>query len=212
MILRWTILACGMALMILASTAIAEAPQQLELLRERFENRKAAAVRPVLIQYERDLKYLQEQLTRGNDLTGAAVVEEDLIRQPSGRRGKSLGAPVAYWQIDLLGQLVDDLLRFCRGGLLDEVVGPVRREQADEVLHVSPQDLVPRKAEPCRYSGEKALGGHRVQVLQVVAEQRHRCNDADPHAHAYVGLDDIGVARCENDLRLEVLFGKRLQE
>jgi hypothetical protein len=79
----------------------------------------------------------------------------------------------------------------------------VRREQLDEVDHVALERRVATEADPGRAARKQPASVDDDEV--VLAVRGHGSDDADAEPHAYVGLDDVGIARREHDLRIQPL-------
>jgi len=55
----------------------AKEPPQLTVLRATFETRKQAILKPMLVQYQAELDWLQKTLAQNNDLEGALAVRKE---------------------------------------------------------------------------------------------------------------------------------------
>jgi len=68
------------------------------------------------------------------------------------------------------------------------------------------------RGKPSRDLREQPLRIDGFEVLAILALERHRRDDADPHAQANIRLDDVGIARREHDAWLESLLAESALE
>ena len=118
------------------------------------------------------------------------------------------GGRSAIGQWNLGKQSIDLILAIAVRGLVNQRAIDVGGEECDEVVHVAPQEPVPRESDPglVRREEMRRVDGHEITILARM--QGNVGNDADAQTEADVCLDDIRIVRGERHVRTQPRFGE----
>ena len=125
------------------------------------------------------------------------TVRENVMLAPRKVLGKS---------VDEADQIACTKLRHvglgrCARCPLDQAAREVRSEQLDEIELVFAQQAAAPEADPGRVRREQVRRVDVHQVGVVLLFDGHAGDDADAEAEAHVGLDHVGIARRQHDVR-----------